>query len=90
MSAALFFPIMRSFPKCYSLSNGRFGHPEQDRAISLREAASIQTFRDDYIFYGNLMEVGRQIGNAVPVLLAQTLGAHILQEHNRAMHPQDA
>ena len=76
--------------KCYSLSNGRFGHPEQDRAISLREAASIQTFRDDYIFYGNLMEIGRQIGNAVPVLLAQNLGAYILQEHNRAMHPQDA
>ena len=76
--------------KCYSLSNGRFGHPEQDRAISLREAASIQTFPDNYIFYGNLREIGRQIGNAVPVSLAQNLGAYILQEHNRIMHPQDA
>lgn len=39
--------------KCFSLSNGRFGHPEQDRAISLREAAALQTFPDDYVFYGS-------------------------------------
>ena len=63
--------------KCFSLSNGRFGHPEQDRAISLREAAALQTFCDDYIFYGSMQEIGKQIGNAVPVLLAQVLGAYI-------------
>lgn len=68
--------------KCFSLSNGRFGHPEQDRAISLREAAALQTFRDDYIFEGSLIEIGKQIGNAVPVVLAQVLGEYILDQHN--------
>ena len=68
--------------KCYSLSNGRFGHPEQDRAITLREAAALQTFDNDYIFYGSMQEVGRQVGNAVPVLLAENIGRYILKEHN--------
>lgn len=67
--------------KCFSLSNGRFGHPEQNRAISLREAAALQTFNDDYIFEGSLMEIGKQIGNAVPVRLAEVLGGYILHEH---------
>jgi len=66
--------------KCFSISNGRFGHPEQDRAISLREAASLQTFPDNYIFDGSVQEIGRQIGNAVPVLLAKVMGEYILQE----------
>lgn len=64
--------------KCFSISNGRFGHPEQNRAISLREAAAIQTFPDDYEFFGSVQEVGKQIGNAVPVLLAQKLGEHLI------------
>lgn len=68
--------------KCFSLSNGRFGHPEQDRAISLREAAALQTFPDDYIFYGSMQEIGKQIGNAVPVLLAKVLGEFILNSIN--------
>lgn len=68
--------------KCFSLSNGRFGHPDQDRAISLREAASIQSFPDDYQFFGSVQEIGKQIGNAVPVLLAQHLGEYILAQHN--------
>lgn len=67
--------------KCFSVSNGRFGHPEQDRAISLREAAALQTFPDDYIFYGNMQEIGRQIGNAVPVLLAKILGEYIISKN---------
>lgn len=67
--------------KCFSLSNGRFGHPEQDRAISLREAAAIQTFGDEYQFFGNVQEIGKQIGNAVPVLLAQRIGEYILAQH---------
>lgn len=69
--------------KCYSLSNGRFGHPEQDRAISLREAAALQGFEDDYQFFGSVQEIGRQIGNAVPVLLAQRIGEYILTEHKK-------
>jgi DNA (cytosine-5)-methyltransferase 1 len=60
--------------KCTSLSNGRFVHPEQDRAISLREAAAIQTFEDDYIFYGGINAITRHIGNAVPVKLAEIFG----------------
>lgn len=69
--------------KCFSLSNGRFGHPEQDRAISLREAAALQTFSDDYIFYGSVQEVGKQIGNAVPVLLAKFMGKYVLDNHKK-------
>lgn len=67
--------------RCVSLSNGRFGHPEQNRAISVREAASLQTFPRDYRFAGSLTSRARQIGNAVPVLLARRVGetfrAHI-------------
>lgn len=69
--------------KCFSISNGRFAHPEQNRAISLREAAAIQTFSDTYVFEGTLQEIGKQIGNAVPVRLAQVLGQYILNEHNQ-------
>ena len=68
--------------KCTSISNGRFGHPKQDRAISAREAASLQTFPIDFIFEGGLTTVARQIGNAVPVLLAKRFGENF-QEHLR-------
>jgi len=63
--------------KCHSLSNGRFGHPEQDRAISLREAAALQTFPDSYEFVGPVNAVALQIGNAVPVGLATELGRQL-------------
>lgn len=66
--------------KCCSLSNGRFGHPDQDRAISFREAAALQSFPDSYVFYGKTNSViARQIGNAVPVLLAEAIGKAILK-----------
>jgi DNA (cytosine-5)-methyltransferase 1 len=64
--------------RCNSISNGRYGHPCQDRALSLREAASLQTFGDDYIFYGENQPIARAIGNAVPVGFAECLGRHIL------------
>lgn len=64
--------------RCISLSNGRFGHPEQHRAISVREAACIQTFPRDFIFYGGLNSMARQIGNAVPVLLAECFGKNFI------------
>jgi len=57
-----------------SLSNGRFGHPEQDRAFSLREGATLQTFPRDYVFCGVESEVARQIGNAVPPAMARAIG----------------
>jgi DNA (cytosine-5)-methyltransferase 1 len=65
--------------KCHSLSNGRYGHPDQNRAISLREAAALQTFPENYIFYGSSKEeYGDQIGNAVPVRLAKEIGRSII------------
>ena len=64
--------------RCNSLSNGRFGHPEQDRAISLREAAALQSFPDDYEFYGPSNRIAQWIGNAVPVRLAQVLGEAVM------------
>ena len=63
--------------RCISLSNGRFGHPIQDRALSVREAACLQTFPRDFLFKGNLASMATQIGNAVPVLLAHQFGESI-------------
>lgn len=70
--------------RCISYSNGRYGHPEQDRAISVREAANLQTFPEDFVFEGNLNSMARQIGNAVPVTLAQVFGEHIVRHHASA------
>ena len=68
--------------ECFGYGNGRFGHPAQDRAISLREAALLQTFPSDYRFVepGKRVEtstVGRLIGNAVPVDLARVIARSI-------------
>lgn len=59
---------------CLSYSKGRFGHPFEDRAISVREAARIQTFPDDYVFGENLTKAALEIGNAVPVKLVEASG----------------
>lgn len=77
--------------QCYGFGNGRFGHPEQDRAISLREAAMIQSFPKEYAFTppGKLVNfnvLGRMIGNAVPVILGEFIG-EILLEHVKAHRP---
>lgn len=64
--------------KCVSISNGRFGHPSQLRGISLREAASLQSFPDTYEFFGMFGSMARQIGNAVPPLLAKVFGEHLI------------
>lgn len=61
-----------------SLSNGRFGHPEEPRAISLREGAILQSFPKTYVFKGpNEASITRQIGNAVPPELAKRIGYSI-------------
>lgn len=68
--------------QCFGFGNGRFGHPSQHRAISLREAAIFQTFPEDYQFYeGVLMikSVGKMIGNAVPVRLGEVVGLSLLR-----------
>lgn len=61
-----------------SFSNGRFGHPGEDRAISLREGSLLQTFPLDYQFYGNMRNIAKFIGNAVPVKLAEIFGRHFI------------
>jgi DNA (cytosine-5)-methyltransferase 1 len=70
--------------QCFGYGNGRFGHPEQDRAISLREAAILQTFPDDYQFLSNGERVrfnalGRLIGNAVPVRIGEVIARSFVQ-----------
>jgi DNA (cytosine-5)-methyltransferase 1 len=57
---------------------GSYIHPEQDRVISVREAARFQAFPDHYRFYGTLAEQYKQVGNAVPPMFAEQLGAHVL------------
>ncbi|MDS9590070.1 MULTISPECIES: DNA cytosine methyltransferase [Pseudomonas] len=72
--------------QCFGFGNGRFGHPSQDRAISLREAAILQTFPEEYKFLPDdekvrFNKLGRLIGNAVPVrlgeVIAETLFSHL-------------
>ena len=65
--------------RCISYSNGRFGHPEQNRAISVREAACLQTFPNDFVFEGSMASMARQIGNAVPVRLAALVGYRFIE-----------
>ena len=70
----------------YGYGNGRFGHPEQDRALSFREGAILQSFPEKYIFVENSEEtvinsrdLGIQIGNAVPPKLGEAIGRSILK-----------
>lgn len=66
-----------------SLSNGRFGHPSENRAISIREGATLQTFPKTYRFFGkSLAGLARQIGNAVPPELAKRIGEHLKLAHH--------
>ena len=71
---------------CY-YSTGRFGHPEQNRAISVREGALLQTFPRDYVLVdeenpATIRELARQIGNAVPVNLGRAIGEAFAEAAN--------
>ncbi len=79
--------------QCFGYGNGRFGHPSQDRAISLREAAMLQGFPRDYSFTPkdepvSFAKIGRLIGNAVPVTLGRILGDLVVEHVNQ--HVQDS
>ena len=66
-----------------SISNGRYGHPEQLRAISLREGATLQSFPETYRFFSESQGIiAKMIGNAVPPLLAKVIGETIKASHN--------
>jgi DNA (cytosine-5)-methyltransferase 1 len=84
--------------QCFGYGNGRFGHPQQDRAITLREAAILQTFPDSYRFLRDGERVrfsvlGRLIGNAVPVrigeVVAESLQNHVRAEAKASRRPHD-
>jgi DNA (cytosine-5)-methyltransferase 1 len=70
--------------QCFGFGNGRFGHPEQHRALSLREAALLQTFPEGYKFAPEgspiyMKQIGQMIGNAVPPKLGEAIGAAIMR-----------
>lgn len=74
----------------YNFGTGRFGHPEQDRALTIREAALLQTFPKNYKFYKNqediaLTKIGVHIGNAVPVDLGYVIGKSIIKHLNEVI-----
>ena len=86
------FPSPTITTQFYGFGNGRFGHPEQDRAISLREGAILQTFPIDYRFLKpgeavQFVRLGKLIGNAVPVKLGEVAGQAII-EHARSVPKQ--
>ena len=69
--------------KFFSVSNGRFVHPEENRALSLREGATLQSFPKDFKFIGTShAAIARLIGNAVPPEYAKRIGTAIINQHN--------
>jgi DNA (cytosine-5)-methyltransferase 1 len=63
----------------YKPEKGRYLHPEAHRPITIREAARLQTFPDDYVFVGSKVQVAKQIGNAVPCELAYEIGLQLMK-----------
>jgi DNA (cytosine-5)-methyltransferase 1 len=75
--------------KFHSISNGRFGHPEQNRALSLREGAILQSFPMGYNFYSeSIAVIARMIGNAVPPQLAKSVGTKFIISHQTLSHAE--
>lgn len=62
-----------------SFTRGRYGHPLHDRPLTPREAARLQGFPDNFVFYGTRHDVRHQIGNAVPPPLAEAVGKEIMR-----------
>lgn len=73
---------------CNDITKGRYAHPEQNRAITLREAARLQSFPDDYIFCGNAVQIAKQIGNAVPPKMMDIIGLAISDTLNKSTKQQ--
>ena len=66
-------------------ASGKFMHPYLDRAISVREAARIQSFPDTFHFYGTKSYLMKQVGNVVPPLFAQAVSWSILMDMEKEM-----
>ena len=82
-------PRQQSLQQFYNFGTGRFGHPEQDRALSLREGALLQTFPPDYEFINpkfpaSLTRLGVHIG--IPVQLATAIGQSIQDHLQEVIH----
>ncbi|MEV7865281.1 DNA cytosine methyltransferase [Streptomyces sp. NPDC088124] len=75
-------PASTMTTRCTTPACGTFVHPEQHRGITLREAATLQTFPTDYDFQGDYGSIERQIGNAVPVRMATVLGMAVRRTLN--------
>ncbi len=68
--------------KFFSISNGRFVHPDEDRALSIREGATLQSFPKDYVFKTkSIAKTARMIGNAVPPKYAEAIGKAIINSN---------
>lgn len=71
-------PSVTITARCRTPSCGRFAHPEQNRGLSIREAALLQGFPADFIFEGNFDDKFKQIGNAVPPIVAKQFAEHLV------------
>jgi DNA (cytosine-5)-methyltransferase 1 len=69
---------------CTNITRGRFAHPQQDRAITLREAMLLQTFPPHARLTGGVETMAAQVGNAVPSLLAQRIGETLAEMESRS------
>lgn len=80
-------PAVTITARCRTPSCGRFAHPEQDRGLSVREAALLQGFPKDFVFEGPFDDKFKQIGNAVPPLVARVFADHMI---DILINPTDA
>lgn len=67
---------------CTVTKSGRYIHPIYNRLLSVREVARVQSFPDDYVFCGAVKDMYMQIGNAVPVNMAQAIGKTVMESYN--------
>lgn len=76
--------------KCNSFTRGRFAHPEEHRNITMREAARLQGFPDDFVFIGGKVDIAHQVGNAVPPPMIAAIAHNISVELLTLGLPKDA